>query len=176
MCFQRNCRQSCRTTGAILSPPRALTPTDWKDWPSEGLHEKPFYNPDTKCLHIFDRNTKFIRKLETDSPKYECSNKKMVTSKIELDDDLATLTHKCLHSVLRYVVDVKRYNRIRENDALEKLCNLISSNKDNICKAQEILLETCKLYCLCNGVTEMELARYIDSLSESDVLQKIFSE
>lgn len=144
--------------------------TDWKDWPSEGLHERPFYNPNTKTIHLFDKDTKFISKLEQSS---ECLFTKNIIEKVEVDEHLATLTHQCLHFVLGYVIDIKQYNEIREKTrkcSLGEFYGLFSTadKNNNIRDACELLLDSCKLYCLCNSVSEVDLARYIDSLSVRD--------
>lgn len=155
-----------------MSPPRALKSEDWKDWPSEGLHEKPFYNPSTKRLHHFDKNVEFTSKLEDDETQQRTSKIK-AERKLEVNDDLATSTHKCLHSVLRYIVDIKQFNTIREKAKkhyLGEFWSLFTSiASGNVCEAREVLLDTCKLYCLCNGVSENDMVRYIDSLSARDL-------
>lgn len=154
-----------------MSPPRALRSEDWKEWPSEGLHEKPFFNPLTKRLHRFDKNAKFTSKLDGNEI-CKCACEKSLQGKLKVDDDLATLTHHCLHSVLSYVVNVKRCNRIREGAKKQYLgdfWSLFSTVADsNVLEAREVLLDTCKLYCLCNGVSETDMVRYIDSLIASD--------
>lgn len=162
-----------------MSPPRALRRKDWKEWPSEGLHEKPFYNPDTKCMHHFDKDSLFTSKLEEETTN-ESTSKKIVQRKREVDDDLATLTHQTLHSVLGYVADVKRYNRIREKAKkhyLGDFWSLFSTIADNnVRDACEILLNSCKLYCLCHGINEKDMVSYINSISVSDLEKADFDE
>lgn len=150
---------------------------DWKDWPSEGLHEKPFYNPDTKCIQHFDKNIKFVSKVEHGNKSDPASRKKVI-EKIQLDDSLVTVTHHSLHSMLGYLADVKLYNRIREKTKkqyLSDFCNLFSTVTDsNVRDACGILLDTCKLYCLCNGTSQEDLVQYINSLSVRDLEETNF--
>lgn len=101
------------------------------------------------------------------------ASRRTVTEKAVLDDRLATITHQSLHSVLGYVADVREYNRIREKAKKQYLgdfCHLFPTIMDNnVRDACEVLLDTCKLYSLCNGIAEENLVQYINSLSLSDL-------
>ncbi|KAF2903808.1 hypothetical protein ILUMI_02360 [Ignelater luminosus] len=46
----KNLRQSCRTSGAIYCPPGPLTKFDYREWPVDGMHERPFYNAETNTI------------------------------------------------------------------------------------------------------------------------------
>lgn len=169
--FQRNCRQSCRTTGAILSPPRALRKEDWKEWPSEGLHERPFYNTSTKLLHRFDRNMKFVKELERSVAGASSENNGR--QKLKPDEELEILTHKSLHATLRYVSDVKLFNCIKREANASCLGDFWrmngSDDETNVSDACDLLLDTSRLYCLCNNVTEKNMVRYLDTLSAGNL-------
>lgn len=184
--FQRNCRQSCRTTGAILSPPRPLSKHDWKEWPAAGLHERPFYNPLTNTLEKFDIgnvNTSINADIISDEIKNSkdlLTNIRKKKSSANSIERFAILTHESLHLALEYVADVKEYNKIKKNIKVE--IHLTSANekedffqKDlklasdcletNLRQACDVLLDVSKLYCCANRVQHKDLAKYISTIS-----------
>lgn len=156
--FQRNCRQSCRTTGAILSPPAPLTNKDWKEWPTHGLHNRPVYNPSESSSITTDRKERKKYLDVTD----DCSN-------------FGVLMHESLHLGLSYVKAVKEYNTIiknREKTDVEFPKNGIKKTKngvaENLKQACDVLLDVCRLYCVSNDIGEEFLAKYIDSIRNID--------
>lgn len=133
--FQRNCRQSCRTTGAILSPPSPLTNKDWKEWPAEGIDDKPVYNPEQDPEKI--------------SPKKNSSSQNL--------SEFAVATHETLHALLDYVPVFKKYHEIVKPKT-------DSDKQEHLEKIAEILSDSCKLYAIANDVEEENVVKYISSL------------
>ncbi|KAF5288722.1 hypothetical protein FQA39_LY15294 [Lamprigera yunnana] len=156
-------RQSCRTTGAILCPPSPLSQHDFRTWPSEGLHEMPWYNENTCSIEKFTRP--YVSTAEVNERLSKRTTDK--TSELLKSNCLATLTHIRLHILLAYVNELKEFWSIVEG--IDKTPNTkenqaIASEKNSLDDVRMILYNTCELYCLLNGSDLSSVAKYIISL------------
>ncbi|GJQ70348.1 hypothetical protein Trydic_g22782 [Trypoxylus dichotomus] len=128
-------RKSTRNTGAVLSPPGVLTDKDYKEWPTEGLHERPIFNMATKKIEKFDfksvddkrksplkrNDVVAVKTVKGKKPgkkgkrKAPNRSKKAKSESPEkgISKEFASLTHETLQEVIKYVSQVKEYNDIR---------------------------------------------------------------
>ncbi|KAF5282765.1 hypothetical protein FQR65_LT02762 [Abscondita terminalis] len=155
---QKVVRQSCRTTGAILRPPSPLNENDFKEWPTEGLHEIPWYNEETGTIERF--TTKNIKITDTKSstksvPKQQCRSIEHNFGKVKIEENhLSILAHHRLHFTLDYVNELKEFNKLTKKNEV---------NCDSLDKVSSMLYDTCELYSLLNNTGLLPLAKYIES-------------
>lgn len=103
----KNLRRSLRTKlncGAVYCPPSPIGLKHLRDWPAEGMHERPEYNPVTNTIEPFDS---YIRNISHENKSSTKPNDISNTSAEDENHTLAQLCHDMLHHVLAYVATVK---------------------------------------------------------------------
>lgn len=171
----------------MLSPPVALTNKDYKEWPAEGLHERPVFNMATKKIDKFD----FIPvddKRKTPQKRSETNTTKVIKgkklgkkgkrkapnrSKKEMKEpsekgiskEFASLTHETLQEVIKYVSQVKEYNDIRRGNISE-----ITNQTETGC-----LIDDAKslLKVISSSTMEENLNNAVDLLTDSCILYSL---
>ncbi|KAK5645982.1 hypothetical protein RI129_004446 [Pyrocoelia pectoralis] len=161
---QRAVRQSNRTTGAILNPPSPLKEKDYREWPTEGLHETSWYNEQTSRIEYINGgvNTKVGKVINVKT--VAVSDPSITDLKFKRHhDQLDVLAHNNLHQVLDYVSDVKEFCTIldqRSSSSEEK-----DGRKDVLNNLTKLLYNTCDLYSVLNNTDTGSVTKYIRSLS-----------
>ncbi|GLV41449.1 hypothetical protein CBL_06679 [Carabus blaptoides fortunei] len=201
---EKNLRRSLRTKlncGAVYCPPSPITIKHYREWPVEGMHERPEYNPVTNKIEPFDSHIRNISGKNQSTTKANADS----CSSSDNDDTLAQLCHEMLHHVLAYVATVKvmQYQEdeeevLRVTDtkmeflttlALEKSANfddrvwdVLKDTVQNInqpptvtdsrlSELRELIENSILLYCFTNNVSRSNVSKYIASMNPTDIIQ-----
>ncbi|XP_022903568.1 uncharacterized protein [Onthophagus taurus] len=161
---KRECCDTKKKLGAILNPPPLLTNENFKEWPVEGMHEKPVYNPTSKKLEIFGKEKKKapVRKVKEVVKKrtFKKGKRRICKNKIQeevnegVSKEFATLTHETLQEVIGYVQQIKDYNSIVKEE--KKLINLES--------LKQLVTDSCVLYSIANDVPQKSVSKYLKTI------------
>lgn len=138
--MQDTTRKANINTAASSSPPAALTNKNYKEWPTEGLHERPVYNMATKKIEkldfkpVEDKRKAPLKRNEANAVKpttkgkkpgkkgkrkapNRSKNAKRESPERGISKEFAALTHETLQEVMKYVSQVKEYNELRSGNA-----------------------------------------------------------
>lgn len=166
-------RRSSRTTGAVFSPPRPLSSNDFKEWPSEGMHERPKFNSETSTLEKYDfpptkqPKTTFKKpdmRKKINKTKYNRKGRKSKQDEEVSNKEFAQLIHSTFLAVHGYVKQMKQSNagnKDNETKASEQ-------NTEALETAEDLFENSCVLYSVCNNIKQADLSKYLENLNLTD--------
>lgn len=157
------------------SPSRSPIPSEYmRDWPVDGMHERPNYNtltgeiekydhvPKPKCkptqqtTRAFKKGKRRVAQIDAKKKPLTARQKLLETERI--NKEFAVLTHETFYGLVDYLKDFKRANQLinkdkQDSDSNDKFINDLQKIKD-------MLLDNSTFYCLANNVTQKALAKY----------------
>lgn len=173
---QRSLAQSILSSStSSTSSSRSPIPSEYmREWPVDGMHERPHYNPLTGEIEKYDHvpkpkskplpqptrtNKKGKRHIAQSAAK-----KKPLTARQKLleaeriNKEFAVLTHETFHDMIDYVKQFKRANVLMAKEKQDS--DNTDKYNDKLRKVKDMLLDNSIFYCLANNVTQKDLAKY----------------
>ncbi|XP_018319455.1 uncharacterized protein LOC108732947 isoform X2 [Agrilus planipennis] len=177
----KKCRRSNRLTKIVSNPLSPLNRSDLRDWPDDGMHERPVYNETTNSIDKLDpflknKQAKTSNK-ENQSPstrklpkkakrKKNIANKKRKEQEKEID--LSFLVHERLQLILGYISQLKIYERVMNNTSSSASDGV--ANQKQFPFVYELLTDASVLYSIVNGVEQTDMAKYLTSVDPNEAL------